>query len=128
MAVNDRTKYTIVILLDDQEHVYQATASHLQPWEALRIAWERVARQMGIPYKPNGNGQAQAPTTPPPPSPVPSASSGQALGEADEPRCPVHHDAQPSRYGGLFCPTYDEAAEVFCNWTYGRPKAKKGGK
>ena len=97
-------KHTIVILLDDQENTYTATGTHLQPWEAVRIAWRRIAKDMGIPCSPGQDDQVPPVTTP---------------GEADGPRCPDHEIGLPSRNGGLYCPHRDEEG-AYCKWTYGQ--------
>ena len=79
--MNANMKYTVVVLLTDQEGNYLGVGKALTPWEAIGVAWREVAAQMQIPVQPpkaatsTGSGQAQnghqePKQTPPPAQPT----------------------------------------------------------
>jgi hypothetical protein len=143
LTMNANMKYTVVVLLTDQEGSYLGVGKALTPWEAIGVAWREVAAQMQIPVQPpkaatsTGSGQAQnghqepkqtpPPAQPPPPSPPPQ--SPPTPNETAKWKCPIRGLSRPSRYGGLHCPvqtgTDEEGFAVFCNEKWAPPKRKK---
>jgi hypothetical protein len=103
-------KYTVLIMVDDQDQVRQATGTGPDPRQAVAVAWRRLAQDL----------ERQLPLAPTDLIP-PKQDAGQ---QESSVLCPVHGKAKASKFGGFFCPErIDE--ETFCDWTYAKPKKKK---
>ena len=104
-------KYTVVILITDRSGMYMASGLHVQPMEAVRIAYKDIATQMNIAVP------APRPVEKVTPTPAAPPQNPAAKG----PQCPTHKTSKPSNKGGLFCPAKVSDAtgnQAFCDWEF----------
>ena|SRR3990167_7466700 len=105
----------LIILVDPQAKVHQATGKHPEPKEALRLAWCQLTKELALPTPP-----AQPPAPAPKPAPPAAAADppARAAAATGSPVCPVHHQArQSTKHHGWYCPARHEDGS-FCKWQH----------